>query len=88
MADRYVKRTKKDKDGDILALCNSGESWSPRSKQDAINDIEKKLHRYFVVWSSTTKTEIRVVDDRVKGKYLRTDKDQTSRNNLDDLPDC
>ena len=87
MADRLVNRTGKDRDGDITKLCNAGEYWSPRMKQDAIRDIESRLHRYYVPWPDGVKTDIRVVDGPT-GKYLRTDKDSTSRNNLDDLPDC
>lgn len=87
MADRAVRKTGKNKDGDITALCDSGAVWSPRSKADAIYDIENGIHTYHVPWVSG-RTEIRVVNDRVKGKYLRTDRDTTTRNNLDDLPDC
>lgn len=87
MADREVTRTRKDSDGDILALCNPGESWSPREKWDAIRDIENHIHRYFVPWPGGSRTEIHVVSGS-SGKYLRTDRDQTSRNNLDDLADC
>jgi len=87
MADRAVRKTRKDRDGDILALCDDGASWSPRLKRDAIVDIETRIHTYYVPWTSG-RTEIRVVNDPVKGKYLRTDRDSTSRNNLDDLPDC
>lgn len=87
MADRDVKQTRKDKDGDITALCNPGYSWSPRSKRDAIHDIENRIHRYFVPWADGQRTEIKVVKGPT-GKYLRTDRDSTSRNNLDDLPDC
>ena len=87
MADRAVRKTRKDKDGDILALRDGGASWSPRLKQDAIADIESGIHTYHVPWTSG-RTEIRVVNDPVKGKYLRTDRDDTTRNNLDDLPDC
>lgn len=86
MADRAVRKTRKDKDGDILALCNPGDTWSPRLKDDAIRDIETKAHTYYVPWKSG-RTPIRVVDDP-NGKYLRTDRDNTSQNNLDDLPDC
>jgi len=85
--DRYVMRTRKDRDGDITALCNGGQYWSPRLKQDAINDIERGSYRYFVHWSDGKTTPIRVVNGP-RGKYLRTDHDNTSRNNLDDLPDC
>ena len=88
MAERAVVKSKKDQDGDILALCKSGEYWSPRSKADAIQDIESGVHQYYVPWNNGTKTPIRVVRGGSTGKYLRTDKDKTSRNNLDDLPDC
>lgn len=89
MADRPVRKTGKDSEGDITSLCNDGSSWSPVSKAQAIRDIENGTHTYFVPWNSG-RTEIRVVvDSSVSGgKYLRTDRDSTSRNNLDDLPDC
>jgi hypothetical protein len=87
MAKRYVRQTGKDKDGDITRLCNSGQFWSPRSKADAIQDIESGTHEYWVNWANYPETKIRVVTG-TRGKYLRTDRDQTSKNNLDDLPDC
>lgn len=48
MAQRPVTQTKKDRDGDILALCNPGEPWSPRDKTGAIYDIEHGIHSYYV----------------------------------------
>ena len=87
MADRVVTRTGKNQEGDITALCNPGANWSPRLKWDAIADIENGIHSYYVPWSDGRRTEIRVVTGP-NGKYLRTDRDNTSRNNLDDLPDC
>jgi Protein of unknown function (DUF3892) len=87
MAERRVSKTKKDKDGDILGLCNQGDFWSPRTKAQAISDIDTGAHSYYVLWNDGVKTTIRVVNG-LKGKYLRTDKDSTTRNNLDDLPDC
>jgi len=86
MADRAVRKTAKDQDGDITALCNDGDLWSPRKKADAIRDIEQGIHTYYVPWT-LGRTEIHVVNGPT-GKYLRTDRDDTSRNNLDDLPDC
>ena len=50
------------------------------------SDIESRAHTYHVPWTDG-RTEIRVVNG-AKGKYLRTDRDNTTRNNLDDLPDC
>ena len=39
MAKRYVRRTRKDADGDTTALCDYGQAWSPRSKVLVINDV-------------------------------------------------
>ncbi|MCP4425319.1 MAG: DUF3892 domain-containing protein [Chloroflexi bacterium] len=83
---RYVTQTRKNWDGDIIALCNPTASWSPRGKQDVITDIENRFHTYVVPWTNG-ETTIRVVNGST-GKYLRTDRDNTSRNNLDDLPNC
>lgn len=85
--ERPVSRTRKDGEGDILALCHPGQAWSPRLKADAIRDIESGLHNYYVPWPDGVRTAIRVVNDP-RGKYLRTDNDNTSRINLDDLSDC
>ena len=87
MTKRYVRQTGKDRDGDITRLCNSGQIWSPRSKTNAISDIELGFHEYWVNWTNSPETKIHVVNGP-NGKYLRTDRDQTNRNNLDDLPDC
>ena len=87
MATRYVTRSGKDKDGDITKLCNQGEVWSPRLKADAIRDIENKVHDYYVSWTDGQKTPIRVVNG-TSGKYLRTQRDGSTKNNLDDLDDC
>jgi hypothetical protein len=87
MADRQVTQSRKDRDGDITALCNPSASWSPRAKADAITDIESGTNTYHVVLAGGRRVEIRVVRGTT-GKYLRTDPDATSRNNLDDLPNC
>lgn len=85
MATRYVERTGKGDNGDITKLCGEG-VWSPRSKSEAISDIENGVHSYAVSWPEK-KTDIHVVNGE-HGKYLRTDRDETTKNNLDDLPDC
>lgn len=87
MARRRVTHTGKDRNGDITSLCAHGEGWSPRKKWDAIQDIESGANSYYVRWQDSKETEIRVVNGST-GKYLRTDRDNTARNNLDDLPDC
>jgi hypothetical protein len=85
MEYRQVNLIQKDRHGNITALCNPGEDWSPRKKEDAIRDIESNTHRYYVTWAGSGGSHIQVVDGP-EGKYLRTDKDKTERNNLDDLP--
>lgn len=87
MADRQVMRTGKDWQGDITKLCTPGATWSPRSKAEAIQDIRGKTHTYHVVWPGGLRTEIQVVNGPT-GPYLRTDRDATTKNNLQDLPDC
>ena len=87
MATRYVTKTRKDSEGDITALCNGSESWSPRMKAGAITDIEGGTHSYYVSWPEGKPPQFGVVNGST-GKYLRTDRDETTRNNLDDLPDC
>ena len=86
MAERRVTHTQKDSDGDITALCYPGEAWSPRNKEDAIEDIDSDLFTYYVRTASG-RSDIQVVDDP-DGKYLRTDLDGAADNNLDELPDC
>lgn len=85
MADRPVTRTQKDRFGNITALGCPGQSWSVRSTPSVISDIESGVHTYHVPWTSG-RTEIRVVRSSV-GAYLRTDRDGTTRNNLDELPE-
>jgi Protein of unknown function (DUF3892) len=85
MADRRVTQTGKNAQGDITSLCNPGQAWSPRAKADAIRDIETGANSYHVIWPP--RTEVRVVNGPY-GKYLRTDRDNTTTNNLDDLPNC
>ena len=84
MADRPVTHSRKDQYGDITALGNPSAVWSVRSSSLIINDIQTGTHSYYVPWQSG-RTEIRVVRGTY-GPYLRTDRDNTSRNNLDDLP--
>lgn len=85
MTARPVRKTGKNADGDITSLCD--DSWGSRLKSDAIHDIEHGIHSYYVPWTTGT-TAIRVVNDRVVGKYLRTDRDNSDKNNLLELPDC
>lgn len=85
MADRAVYKSGKDRDGDITSLC--GSMFGSVPKATAISHIESGLHSYHVPLTNGTKARIDVVPG-ASGKYLRTNWDGTTRNNLDDLPDC
>ncbi|MEG3172091.1 DUF3892 domain-containing protein [Sphingomonas sp. ZB1N12] len=87
MAKRCVQATVKNTQGEIAKLRHFGEFWSSRSKADAIADIHAGTHEYWVNWTNAPETKIKVVSGST-GKYLRTDRDTTTCNNLDDLPGC
>ena len=82
---RYVTCVKKSSDGDIIEIGNITD-WGTIPKIQAIREIESQLFQYFVDWGEYT-TEIKVVADGYF-KYLRTDKDSTKRNNLEELKIC
>lgn len=82
MTARPVRNTGKNTLGDITSVGDA--SWGIRLKSDAIRDIETGAHSYYVPWTSGS-TAIKVVLAGA-GKYLRTDHDNTVKNNLLDLP--
>lgn len=84
--EREVTHTAKDDNKVITALCNPDE-WGTVSKAEAIRQIDAEEFSYYVQWGWAKRTEISVVDGP-DGKYLRTDRDSTPKNNLEDLPDC
>ncbi len=86
MIERKVTKSRKDSNRNITAICNPGEWWSPKTSIDAIKEIEEKLYSYHVILSGE-KVDIKVIRGET-GKYLRTDPDKTTKNNLDELPDC
>ena len=86
MANRRVTASGKDNQGDITALCNTA-SWGIVSKANAISHIDNGTHRYYVLYTDNTEVDVVVVNGST-GRYLRTDPDKTTRNNLDDLPNC
>ena len=88
MTARRVTRTDKNADRDIIALCNPDQAWSRISKAKAIREIESGENSYYVLGPRQQRTEIIVVEDKDKGKYLRTKGDQSKGNNLQELPAC
>ena len=80
--NRLVTSSAKDTDGDIAGLCGS---FGEVGKATAIRHIESGTYNYFV---TKELADIHVVSHPLYGKYLRTDPDKTTTNNLDELPDC
>lgn len=83
---RQVTSTRR-KGGEITALCNNLSDWKVVFKDQAILDIESGRCQYYVDWAEGSKTVIHVADGP-HGKYLRTNKDNTTQNNLLELPEC
>ncbi len=84
VADRRVRETGKDEDCDITKLCGL---WGNASKVEAIDHIEKGTHTYYVEEAGyRSNVHVRTLGNGKK--YLATNADSTSKNNLDNLPDC
>jgi len=84
---REVTATRKLPDGVITHLCDgAGATWGPVAVQDAIVQIEDGSVAYFTNIGGVA-AHVNVVDDP-QGKYLRSQADETTANNLDDLPGC
>lgn len=81
--DRRVTGTKRDRHGNIVALCNSGESWSPRGAADVARDIKSNKKSYYVKEAGRS-SYVRVV----AGNALESTNDPSSKNGLDKLPVC
>lgn len=86
MIERQITNTKKDSSGNIVLLCNPDEWWSPKSVKEVIYEIEESFYKYYVI-ADNLKVEVKVIAGS-ENKYLRTDPDKTTKNNLDELQDC
>ena len=78
--DRRIKSTKRDKSGNIVALCNPTEAWSPRKLVDVVRDINGSRQSYYVK-ETERRSYVRVVSGE-----LQTTSDKNSGNSLDKLP--
>lgn len=79
--DRRIKATQKDRNGNIVALCNPGEDWSPRSKEAVLHDIKSAKRSYYV-----QEVQQKMYVRATQGNVLQTTADRASKNNLDNLP--
>jgi hypothetical protein len=81
---RPVTGVRTDPLGNIVALCNPAEMWSPRSTSQIIRDIEADVHDYYVP-AAPGPLRVRVVPAGC-GKRLWAAPEDTVCNNLHDLP--
>lgn len=81
--DRRVRTVKRDRTGNIVALCNSEATWSPRKKTDVIRDILGNKKSYYVQ-EHEKRSYVRVVD----GTQVRTTVDVANANSLEKLTEA
>lgn len=86
MIERQITNIKKDSKGRTRLICNPDEWWSPKSVKEVVYEIEESFYRYYVIVNNL-KVEVKVIADS-ENKYLCTDPDKTTQNNLDELPEC
>lgn len=78
-----ILRVRKDDKGDILAVFT--ELYMVKTVAEVVRDIENKTATYYVQ-EQTPRAEVHVVTEYNGKKYIRTNADRTSKNNLDNLP--
>jgi hypothetical protein len=79
--DRRIRAVKKNQNGNITAVCNPGESWSPRRVADVARDI-KSWRKSYYVHERGRRTYVRLLPNGV----LQTTEDSKNGNNLNNLP--
>ncbi|KAA3637571.1 MAG: DUF3892 domain-containing protein [Armatimonadetes bacterium] len=85
MAIRKVTHTRKH-NGQIVALGNPEEWWSPRSVIDAAVDIVTRLHRYYVTDTTGRIVPVKVLAELSGDRIHAPGTDDA--NLLRFLPDC
>lgn len=85
MIKRKITNAVKDEDGNIVALANPAEWWSPRSTAEIINDIEEAFYEYYLILNGQ-KIQLKVTNGTGR-KQLRTDPNLTDEYNLVKLLD-
>lgn len=91
MIKRQITHVKRDSNGDVIALCHPGKSWSPRSIAEVISDTESGEYRYYEFDVIGFTVYIEVIGDPDTGKILRSEKGPEiycDYRKLKDCPDC
>ena len=87
MANRQVTHAHRDNQGDIRGVCwKDSDGLRYTASADVINDIEAGTHGYYVAEAAPSVWVL----VRMRGgiKFITTEADATSKNNLDNLPAC
>lgn len=87
MENREVTKTIKNQFGEVVALCNDAELWSPKLRSIAIPEIELSINRYFVKMDDE-EIEIKVSNGNDSKKVLIVDPQKSKTDLLLLLPDC
>lgn len=87
MENREVTKTIKNQHGEVVALCNDAELWSPKLKSIAIPEIELNINRYYVK-NDGKEIEVQVKNGEGIKKILITDPSSSETDLLQILPDC
>ena len=85
---RIVTASRKDEDGNITALCSEDEDWSPRMKDDVVDDINNRGVIYESLGPTSGRRAKVLTRTNQTGWYLTTAPDRATDNNLQNLPDC
>lgn len=85
MTDRRVTMVQRNEDGEIAALCNPDEEWSPVNRDTVIRHLKTGLFDYYTAEADYI-TYVRVVEEG-DAPDLQTTPDPNSSNNLENLPE-
>lgn len=86
MESREVTKTIKNQHGEVVALCNDAELWSPKLRSIAIPEIELKINRYYVK-QNDEEIDIQILNGSGKKKILIANPEKANLNLLMELPD-
>lgn len=86
MENREVTKTIKNQQGEIVALCNDGELWSPKLRSIVVPEIELKINRYYVK-QENEEIEVQVANGSESKKLLIANPKRDNINLLMELPD-
>jgi hypothetical protein len=84
MTEHQVTCVQHDIHRNITSIGAGAQRWSTAQ---AISEIDGKRKRFYTLVNGV-RADVQVMQTKEGKKYLRTDPDKTTRNNLDDLPTC